>query len=135
MNRHGDRYIVRYGVTRNLGEFVPKGQQTFARNAAVIVRSDRGVEWGEVLCPASQRTREYLGAHEDVGGILREASEEDLRKVDEVRQKERDEFASCEEYIRERKLPMQLVDVEHLFGEERLIFYYLSEKRVTSGSW
>lgn len=126
----GTRYIVRYGVTRNLGEFVPKGQQTFARNSAVIVRSQRGVEWGEVLCPASQRTREYLGANEEAGGILREASEDDMRKADEVRQKERREFVSCEEFIRERKLPMQLVDVEHLFGEERLIFYYLSEKRV-----
>ncbi len=32
--------------------------------------------------------------------------------------------------IAERKLLMQLVDVEHLFGGERLIFYYLAEQRV-----
>jgi membrane fusion protein (multidrug efflux system) len=27
-------------------------------------------------------------------------------------------------------MPMQLVDVEHLFGGERLVFYYVSENRV-----
>ena len=32
--------------------------------------------------------------------------------------------------IGERHLGMQLVDVEHLLGGERLIFYYLAEQRV-----
>jgi cell fate regulator YaaT (PSP1 superfamily) len=32
--------------------------------------------------------------------------------------------------IAEHRLLMQLVDVEHLFGGERLIFYYLAEQRV-----
>ena len=32
--------------------------------------------------------------------------------------------------ITERKLQMQLVDVEHVFGGERIIFYYLAENRV-----
>ncbi len=32
--------------------------------------------------------------------------------------------------IAERKLQMELVDVEHIFGGERIVFYYLAEKRV-----
>jgi cell fate regulator YaaT (PSP1 superfamily) len=126
----GARYVVRYGVTRSVGEFAAKGPQSFARNAAVIIRSERGVEWGHVLCPATERTRDYLGSQEEKGSILREASDEDRQKHEEVRGKEREEFLGCEEMIRERHLPMQLVDVEHLFGEERLVFYYLAEKRV-----
>ena len=40
------------------------------------------------------------------------------------------EFESCAQYIASRSLQMELVDVEHLFGGERIVFYYLAEKRV-----
>ena len=126
----GTGYIVRYGVTRNVAEFSSKGSQAFARNAAVIVRSERGVEYGEVLSPASDQTRAYLGGGEPKGNVLREASLEDLAKHDEQRMKEREEFDGCREMIRERNLAMQLVDAEHLFGDDRLVFYYLAEQRV-----
>lgn len=124
------RYVVRYGSTRNVGEFSTKGRDAYARNAAVIVRSDRGLEVGEVLCPATDNTRQYLGAKEQKGHIVREMSDDDRRKVDEIRGQERGEFDGCREMIATHKLQMQLVDVEHLFGGERLIFYYLSENRV-----
>jgi cell fate regulator YaaT (PSP1 superfamily) len=32
--------------------------------------------------------------------------------------------------VQQRRLQMELVDVEHLFGGERIIFYFLAEKRV-----
>ncbi len=124
------RYVVRYGNTRNVGEFSTKGRDTYARLATVIVRSDRGQELGEVLCPASERTREYLGGKEFKGQILREATEDDRRRADELQAQEQDEFRGGQEMIAEAKLQMQLVDVEHLFGGERLIFYYLAETRV-----
>ena len=126
----GTGYIVRYGVTRSVAEFSCKGSQTFARNAPVIVRSERGVEWGQVLSPASDQTRAYLGGGEPKGNVLREASLEDQTKYDEQRLKEREEFDGCREMIRERNLAMQLVDAEHLFGDDRLVFYYLAEQRV-----
>jgi cell fate regulator YaaT (PSP1 superfamily) len=126
----GTRYIVRYGATRIVAEFAVKKPQPLARNAAVIVRSDRGVEWGVVLCPATEQTTAYLGDAEAHGKILREASDEDHQALENVRQTEQDEFAGCRQMIDEHKLQMQLVDVEHLFGGERVIFYYLAEKRV-----
>jgi cell fate regulator YaaT (PSP1 superfamily) len=128
--RTGDRYVVRFGLTRVVGEFTGKGSQRFARNAAVIVRSTRGVEWGEVLCPATEQTGAYLGSQENVGKILRSADDDDGRLRDEIQRNEREEFVGCQEMITERKLAMRLVDVEHLFGGERLIFYYLAEERV-----
>ena len=124
------RFVVRYGSTRSMGEFNSKGRDNYARNCQVIVRTDRGVEVGEVLCPAGERTREYLGASEAKGNILREITEQDRQKIDELKLLERDEFRGCQELIAEHKLLMQLVDVEHLFGGERLLFYYLSENRV-----
>lgn len=124
------QYIVRYGLQRNLGSFSVKGQQRIARNTEVIVRSDRGMEWGQVLCPASEKTTEYLGSNDVKGRLLREASEEDRDQWDEVRAKEKEEFDGARQMIAERKLQMELVDVEHIFGGERIVFYYLAEKRV-----
>jgi cell fate regulator YaaT (PSP1 superfamily) len=124
------RFVVRYGATRFIGEFGCKGRDNYARNIQVILRTDRGVEVGEVLSPASDRTREYLGVTESKGHILREATDQDRQKLDELRTNERQEFVGCAELIAQHKLPMQLVDVEHLFGGERLLFYYLSESRV-----
>ncbi|MGE3315541.1 MAG: stage 0 sporulation family protein [Planctomycetaceae bacterium] len=125
-----DRYVVRYGLTRIVGEFSTKAPQNIPRSASVIIRSDRGVEWGEVLCPATDQTRTYLGLKDSSGRILRSATEEDDRKRDEIRRTERAEFDGCKDAIQDHRLLMQLVDVEHLFGGERLIFYYLAEQRV-----
>lgn len=123
-------YIVRFGATRKVAEFSVKGDQQYARHGDVIVRSNRGVEWGEVLCPATENTRKYLGTSDILGRILRRASEQDFRRREELGETERDEFHGCNEAVAEQKLQMQLVDIEHVFGGERIIIYYLSEKRV-----
>jgi cell fate regulator YaaT (PSP1 superfamily) len=128
--RPADRYIVRYGLMRLVGEFAARGPQKYPRSMSVIVRSSRGVEWGEILCAATDRTAAYLESNETVGKVLRQANDDDARQRDEVYRQERVEFVGCCEMIGERKLQMQLVDVEHILGGERLIFYYLAEQRV-----
>jgi cell fate regulator YaaT (PSP1 superfamily) len=128
--RPAERYIVRYGLMRLVGEFAARGPQKYLRSMSVIVRSSRGVEWGDVLCPATDRTATYLESRETIGKILRQTNDDDAHQRDEVYRQERVEFLGCCEMIGERKLGMQLVDVEHLLGGERLIFYYLAEERV-----
>lgn len=128
--RPAERYVVRHGLTRFVAEFAAKGPQKYARGTPVIVRSSRGVEWGEVLCPATDKTAAYLESQESIGKILRLANDEDARQRDEIIRGERAEYEGCREMIAEHRLAMQLVDVEHLFGGERLIFYYLAEQRV-----
>ena len=123
-------YIVRYGAMRQVAEFSAKGNQRFARGAQVIIKSERGVEWGEVLSTASQTVRDYLGAQDSRGRVLREATAEDDDMREKLLTQEREQFRGCEEMIAESKLQMQLVDVEQIFGGERLVFYYLAEKRV-----
>ncbi len=123
-------HIVRYGIMRIVGEFSAKYDDPIERGTAVVVRTDRGVEWGEVLSPASEQTRKYLGRTDETGRILQIASAEDLRKRDQVVAAQRQDFADCGRLIAESKLQMQLIDIERLFGGERLIIYYLSEKRI-----
>ena len=47
------KYVVRYGAMRLLGVFSPAGEHVYARSTRVIVRTDRGLEAGEVLCEAT----------------------------------------------------------------------------------
>jgi cell fate regulator YaaT (PSP1 superfamily) len=124
------RYVVRYGATRHIGIFGTRGPDELPRGSQVIVRTDRGSEAGEVLSVATDRTRELLGVSESKGNILRRMSEQDRQKLDTLAQDERNAFRGGQELITQHKLAMQLVDVEHLFGGERLIFYYISENRI-----
>ena len=125
-----NRYIVRFGSNRNVAEFTVHDGRDHQRSTKVVIKSDRGMEWGEVLGESSDRARKSMGHRESRGRILRKASDDDFRHLDDVRRRERVEFDGCNELIKERKLQMQLVDVEHLFGGERIIFYYLAEQRV-----
>lgn len=123
-------YVVRYGLTRFVAEFSPRGSETYSRGDEVIVRSSRGTEWGEVLNAATARTREFLGVREPEGRILRAVTRSDREALERTREADRDAFKGGQEIIRDSKLVMQLIDVESLFGGERLIFYYISEQRV-----
>jgi cell fate regulator YaaT (PSP1 superfamily) len=125
-----NRYVVRFGQMRLISDFTSKGQQQYRRGAQVMVRSHRGTEWGEVLCEATERTREYLGARDNVGRILRDVTPEDERTRDEVLAKERSIYDQGRAVIAEQRMQMQLTDVELIFGGERLIFYYVSEQRI-----
>jgi len=124
------RYIVRYGTTRQLGEFSTKGPPDFARGAQVIVRSPRGTEWGEVLCEATDRTRDYLGKQDPAGRIIRGVTPEDEATQRQLWQREQELFLKCQRLVGQYAAAMQLVDVEHLFGGERVIVYYAAEARV-----
>jgi cell fate regulator YaaT (PSP1 superfamily) len=123
------KYIVRHGTMRFLGEFEPGEGETYSRADEVVLRSERGLEVGQVLCEASPRAVELL-AEPTHGRILRRLTEEDRVALDRLRTVEADELAACQRFVAQRRLQMELVDVEHLFGGERVVFYFLAEKRV-----
>lgn len=129
-NSEPPKYVVRYGSMRHLGEFASRRQHVIRRGEDVIVRTDRGVEFGIVLCEANDQTNTWLGENVRTGRILRIASDEDRRSLQEVSDREKSFFSDGCSMIAEQKLQMQLVDVEQVFGGERIIFYYLAEKRV-----
>jgi cell fate regulator YaaT (PSP1 superfamily) len=123
------RYIVRHGVMRFLGRFEPRDGARYARLTRVVVRTERGLEIGQVLCDATPRALEML-TEPTSGAIIRPMNSQDHDQVERHSESERTEFDTCRNFIAQRKLQMELVDVEHLFGGERIIFYFLAEKRV-----
>jgi len=123
------RYVVRYGSTRALGVFSPRGQDRFARGQRVVARTQRGLEAGDVLCEASDEQAAKLSSSPG-GQILRAMSADDSNELSHIHGKERAEFEICLRHTQRLNLQMTLLDVEHLFGGERVVVYYLADERV-----
>ena len=114
---------------RLLGVFATRGSDEFVRGSRVISRTNRGLEVGEVLCEATEAAVATLNkpAH---GQILRKMSSNDVNEMTHIRSKDGKVFEICRRHVSEINLPMQLVDIEHVFGGERIIIYYLADGRV-----
>ena len=120
--------VIRYGSMRNIGQFkceIPD----LKRGQKCVVRTERGTEIGEVITQPTEVIGEVTG--DGLGEVIRRAGREDLRREREIESVEKaKEFKFCEKKIGELELPIKLVDVEHLFGGERIVFYFRAEQRV-----
>jgi cell fate regulator YaaT (PSP1 superfamily) len=123
------RYVVRYGIMRNLGVFSTRGPDRFARGMRVVVRSNRGTESGEVLCEATDEALKQMPAGSG-GQLLRIMSDGDENEQGHLHARQREVLTACQRHVATLNLPMDLVDVEHVLGGERIVLYYMSEDRV-----
>ena len=114
---------------RHLGVFSTRASDSYSRGQQVILRTSRGMEAGEVLVEASDNVLAQM-TDPKTGQILRLMSDEDIRELRKMFEQERREFDVCQQRIRELNLDMRLVDVEHLYGGERVVAYYLAEGRI-----
>jgi len=124
-----NRYVVRYGVMRSLGVFTNSRGETLVRGNRVIARTERGLEVGEVLMEAGDAVIERMSDPRR-GQVLRVMSADDERESKRLVEQQKRHFDVCKQHIQALKLPMELVDVEQVFGGERVVVYYLSEDRV-----
>ncbi|VTS01553.1 PSP1 domain-containing protein [Tuwongella immobilis] len=123
-------YLVRHGVMRHFGEFKPATpDHRFEKQQDVILRTERGIEVGQVICPAHPAMIQAL-VEPTTGTILRVMTAEDRQRHATLLARRNPAYDAAAELIRRHSLPMQLVDVEHLFGGERVVFFFLAEKRV-----
>jgi cell fate regulator YaaT (PSP1 superfamily) len=123
------KYIARYGAMRLLGAFECPDDREHPRGVPVILRTDRGLEAGQVLCEAEAEAVERLKDPIE-GQILRAMTPEDANELSRIHDQERQEHQVCLECIAKLQLEMQLVGVEHIFGGERIVVYYLADGRV-----
>ncbi|MBQ0098245.1 MAG: stage 0 sporulation family protein [Oscillospiraceae bacterium] len=94
----------------------------------VIVETARGIECGEVAM-----------ANKEVGNdeivfplkkLIRKATKEDLERIKNNEEKEKEALKICEQKIKEHNLEMKLVDVEYSFDNSKLLFYFTADGRV-----
>jgi cell fate regulator YaaT (PSP1 superfamily) len=140
--------VVRYGRLREIGEFPSDLTQKVGCGTKLVIRTDRGTEIAEMLtttcsnggCPKSI-TREQLLAYIDKSGgrnypfteqgrVLRVASSQDLLEQTKLDENHNPHLTMARDLVRTHKLSMKIVDVEHLLGGERILFYFVSEHRV-----
>jgi cell fate regulator YaaT (PSP1 superfamily) len=122
------KWIVRHGAMRLMGEYDP-AHTTYVKGATVILQTPRGQESGEILCESNENTLKWL-IDSTVGTIVREATPQDVQRIAQNKKLEAKALESCASLSEKRGIPLAMVDVEILFGAERLIFYYLSESRI-----
>lgn len=120
-------YVVRCGAMRTL--HVMQAKQVFQRAMRVIARTPRGLEVGEIVCEADERILAQM-ENPPGGTIQRPMTEEDENELAHLAAQSVAEADLCFRAIRELDLPMDLVDIERVFGGERVVVYYLSENRV-----
>lgn len=94
----------------------------------VIVETARGIECGYVAT-ANKTVNDESIVH-PLKKIIRTATEDDLKKIEENKKKEKKAFAICAKKISEHKLDMKLVDVEYTFDNNKILFYFTSDGRV-----
>lgn len=98
------------------------------KNDEVIVNTENGISMGTVIADVKPVPIYQLPT--GLKNIIRKATEEDvkIRKENETLEQESRQF--CLEKIRERNLPMKLIDVECSFDKSQIIFYFTAENRV-----
>lgn len=138
--------LISYGRIGLMGWFEHNESVVPKLNSKAIIKTERGLELGQVVGVHNYRGGQYRNTPEQVenyygnlgsnspvgpgGTFVRFATHEDIREQEHLVISEKEEIACCEKYIKEFGLPMRIVDAEHLFGGERIIYYFTSEGRV-----
>ncbi len=115
---------------RDLGVMTSRGEDaSYRRGNAVIVRSPRGLEVGRVLCEAGNDALNHLD-DPPTGQIVRLVTGDDANEVNRIDDSRLKKIEIVEQQIEKLGLEMKLIDVEQLFGGERMIVFYLADDRV-----
>jgi cell fate regulator YaaT (PSP1 superfamily) len=116
-------------------------------HARVVIKTNRGLEVGYLVGRltsyrggqfklSEEQMIEYFDdsdmdfSHGQAGKFVRYATAADISEERHLRKIVREEMECCRRFAREMDLPMKIVDAEHVFGGERIIFYFMSDGRV-----
>jgi cell fate regulator YaaT (PSP1 superfamily) len=139
--------LVRYGQMNNFGLFEHNENQVLKTSSRVVVKTERGLELGTIVgsfcayragqlkLDIEQLQKYFLDSEiilttEPSGKFVRYATAEDISEEKHFRKIAAEEMKNCENLVKEMNLPMKIVNVEHIFGGERIIFYFMSDGRV-----
>ncbi|WP_322175390.1 PSP1 domain-containing protein [Acutalibacter caecimuris] len=118
---------VRFKSTGKVYYFDPGGAR-LQKGEMAIVETARGMECGEVAM--ENREVRDTAIVQPLRKLIRKATPEDLRQVEENHRKEKSAFKACEKRIAARNLEMKLVDVEYTFDNSKILFYFTADGRV-----
>ncbi len=130
----------------SIGEFRHNLDPPPGREIQVVLRTERGVELGQVVAPVGEaggynyvtpeRLKEFTSTNgpdypfRRDGRVLRLANPQDVIDYRHLQQSAREAAGFCRQQMKDLGLEMRLVTVEHLLGGERIVFYFSAEQRV-----
>lgn len=118
---------IRFKSGGKVYDFDADGNQ-FNKGDYAVVETVRGVECGLVAKANHQISEDDV--KKPLKKVIRPASSEDIKELEENKVKEKEAFKICEEKIAEHGLEMNLVDVEYTFDRSKIIFYFTADGRV-----
>ncbi len=118
---------VRFKEVGKVYYFDPDGH-TLKKGDKVIVETARGIECGEIAMDNREVNDDEIV--KPLKKLLRIATDEDLAKVAENKEKEKKAFEICEKKIAKHKIDMKLVDIEYTFDNSKILFYFTADGRV-----
>lgn len=105
----------------------PDGKMQLNGGDFVVVPTRYGKDMARVLGTA----KKPIGIKQsDIATIDRKANEADLKRREELIQKEKDAFPIFKEKVALHKLDMKLVETHFLFDEQKALFFFSSDSRV-----
>lgn len=100
----------------------------FSKGDYAVVETVRGVECGIVAKENRKISEDSIV--KPLKKVIRPASPDDIKRLEENKEKEKEAFKICEEKIEEHGLKMNLVDVEYTFDGSKILFYFTADGRV-----
>ncbi len=100
----------------------------FNQGEYVIVETARGVECGQVATANREESDDNIVF--PLKKVIRKATDDDLKKLNENKEKEKEALKTCEKLVADHGLDMKLVDVEYTFDNSKIMFYFTADGRV-----
>ena len=94
----------------------------------VIVETITGIEFGQVVVGPKMVKEEDIV--QPLKKVLRLATEDDIKRNRENKEKEKEAYDICFKKIEEHGLEMKLIDIEYTFDNNKVIFYFTADGRI-----
>ncbi|MCH5196493.1 MAG: stage 0 sporulation family protein [Oscillospiraceae bacterium] len=118
---------IRFKDVGKVYYFSPAGV-SFKQGDKAVVETTRGIECGEIVLSNRDIPRASLSS--PLKEIIRKATENDKKQLEQNRAKEEEIMRTFTEKIRQHKLEMKPIDVDYTFDGSKILFYFTSESRV-----
>ncbi len=118
---------VRFKEVGKVYYFDPQNEK-YKNGTRVIVETARGIECGEVAMENKEIADDEIIS--PLKPVIRVANDNDLKTLEENRNKEKAAYDICLKKIENHGLKMKLVDVEYTFDRSKILFYFTADGRV-----
>lgn len=118
---------IRFKDVGKIYYFSPAGVR-FRQGDRAIVETARGVECGDIVL--ANRSIPESSLVTPLKSIMRKATLEDERQLEQNRRKEKEIMQLFGEKIRQHNLEMKPIDIDCTFDGSKILFYFTSDGRV-----